>query len=84
MNPGSLEDWPISEQKVLFILFKDCGKVIGVELTESFLMVPVKSVSEICFPTETSFESCQLCPRKNCLSRRVAYNSGLTRNKYTK
>jgi hypothetical protein len=77
MNPGSLEDWPLTEQKQLFSLFGDVKSIIGVELTESFLMVPVKSVSGIIFPTEVTFENCQLCPRENCPGRRAPYNETL-------
>lgn len=82
MRPGSLEDWPLSEQKKLFSLFEDCRKTIGVELTESFLMVPLKSVSGIFFPTEINFESCQLCLRENCPNRRAPYDNKLYESKY--
>lgn len=44
-------------------------------------MVPVKSVSGIFFPTEIKFESCQLCPREVCISRRAPYTPLLV-NKY--
>jgi hypothetical protein len=74
MAPGSLEDWPISEQKPLFSIFGDVEELIGVKLTDSFLMMPLKSVSGIYFPTEVTFESCQLCPRERCPGRRAAYD----------
>ena len=77
MNPGSLEDWPISQQKELFSVFGDVGKLIGVRLTESYLMIPIKSVSGIYFPTEVSFENCQLCPREKCPGRRSPYDEKL-------
>jgi len=83
MNPGSLEDWPISEQKPLFSVFGDVEKLIGVKLTDSFLMIPIKSVSGIYFPTEKSFESCQLCPREKCPNRRAKYDPEL-KEKYMK
>jgi len=82
MNPGSLQDWPLKEQKPLFSLFGDVKSAIGVELTESFLMVPVKSVSGIIFPTEVTFENCQLCPRTDCPGRRAPYDEGLLKAKY--
>lgn len=82
MNPGSLEDWPVKEQVPLFSLFGDPKKLIGVTLTDSFLMVPIKSVSGIIFPTNGQFESCQLCPRKNCPGRRAPYDPGLGESKY--
>ncbi len=77
MNPGSLEDWPISEQVPLFSLLGDVKKLIGVSLTNSFLMIPIKSVSGIYFPTETSFASCQLCPREKCPNRKARYDPEL-------
>lgn len=82
MNPGSLEDWPLQEQRPLFALLGDPCQSIGVRLTESFLMVPVKSVSGILFPTEESFASCQLCPREVCPSRRAPYDPDLYEMKY--
>jgi cobalamin-dependent methionine synthase I len=77
MNPGSLEDWPISEQKPFFSLFDNVEELIGVKLTDSFLMLPIKSISGIYFPTETSFASCQLCPREKCPNRRAKYDPEL-------
>ncbi|GAK56118.1 vitamin B12 dependent methionine synthase, activation domain protein [Candidatus Vecturithrix granuli] len=82
MNPGSLTDWPITEQPKLFSLFGDVKQLIGVELTESYLMYPVKSVSGLIFPTEVSFVNCQLCPRENCPGRRAPYDEMLLHMKY--
>ncbi len=79
---GAEIDWPIMQQKELFSLFGGREKVeelIGVRLTDSFLMVPIKSVSGIFFPTEVSFESCQLCPRERCIGRRAAYDPELVK-----
>ncbi len=84
MNPGSLEDWPLQEQRALFALLGDPQAAIGVRLTDSLLMVPTKSVSGIRFPTETSFASCQLCPRENCRGRRAPYDKDLYERKYRK
>jgi hypothetical protein len=74
MNPGSLEDWPISQQKPLFSIFGDVEELIGVKLTDSFLMIPIKSISGIHFPTEKSFASCQLCQREKCPNRRAKFD----------
>ena len=79
MIPGSLKDWPIEEQRKLFSILGDVEDSIGVRLTENFLMIPVKSLSGICFPTEIPFYSCQLCPRKNCPSRKAVCNEKLSR-----
>ena len=74
MNPGSLEDWPITEQFRLFELLGNVEELVGVQLTDSCLMIPQKSVSGIIFPTEVKFESCQLCQRENCPSRQAPYD----------
>ncbi len=79
MSPGSLESWPITQQKELFSLFGDTEELIGVRLTESCMIVPLKSVSGIFFPTEIKFESCQLCPREKCISRRAPYDPELAK-----
>ena len=82
MSPGSLEDWPITEQKALFSLLGNTHDSIGVRLSESYLMLPTKSVSGIRFPTEETFTSCMLCPREDCPGRRAAYDEDLYDRKY--
>jgi len=79
MNPGSLESWPLAQQKELFSLFGSAEELIGVRLTKSCVMFPLKSVSGIYFPTEIKFESCQLCPREKCLGRRAPYDPELAK-----
>ncbi len=77
MAPGSLSDWPIEEQGPLFELLGDVEAAIGVRLTRNLLMLPAKSISGFYFPTEVTFYSCQLCPRKRCESRKAKYNKAL-------
>jgi hypothetical protein len=86
MSPGagSQNLWPIEQQKQLFSIFGNVEDLIGVKLTDSFLMIPNKTVSGIYFPTEIKFESCQLCPRKECPSRRAPYDKNLLEAKYYK
>jgi hypothetical protein len=84
MNPGSLTDWPLPEQRPLFDLLGQGPGLVGVHLTDSFLMMPIKSVSGIWFPSEESFESCRLCPRENCSGRRAPYDQDLYDRKYRK
>ncbi len=74
MSPGSLPDWPISEQTKLFSLFGDVEELIGVKLTDSMLMIPAKSVSGFYFETETDYVNCQLCKRQNCPSRKSPFD----------
>lgn len=82
MNPGSLADWPMSEQRPLFALLGDVEAAIGVSLTPSMLMLPTKSVSGILFPTNEGFASCQLCPRSACPNRRMPYEPEMFEEKY--
>ena len=82
MNPGSLPDWPIQEQRVLFALLGNTKAAIGVELLGSLLMKPRKSVSGFVFPTAETFASCQLCPRATCPNRRAPYDPDLFDRKY--
>lgn len=79
MEPGSGGEgvWPIGEQEKLFELFKGEERSIGVELTDSFLMVPNKSVSGVIYQTELHFESCQLCRKDNCPAREADYDPQL-------
>ncbi len=42
MNPGSLTDWPLREQRPLFALLGDVRSAISVELNDSLLMVPTQ------------------------------------------
>ncbi len=78
MSPGSLADWPLTEQKLLFSILDDVEEAIGVRLSEYLLMFPRKSVSGVYFPTETTFFSCQLCPRKRCEGRKARYDEKLS------
>jgi hypothetical protein len=79
MSPGSLEDWPITEQKKLFELLNGVESTISVRLTDSCLMLPRKSISGIYFPSETTFLTCQLCPREYCKSRKASFNESKAR-----
>lgn len=84
MNPGSLPDWPMSEQKHLFALFGQATAGIGVTLSESFLMNPMKSVSGLWFETEKEFQNCQLCPRADCPNRQAPYDEHLFAREFRK
>jgi hypothetical protein len=82
MSPGRLEDWPIEEQKPLFSLLGGKERKIGVQLTDSCLMLPAKTVSGLAYASEVSFESCKLCPRPACEGRKAAYSPELAKKKY--
>jgi hypothetical protein len=71
MNPGSLEDWPITEQSPLFCILGTVPADIGITLTDSYLLLPLKTVSGIYFIAQEQFCNCQLCPRESCPGRRA-------------
>jgi len=74
LNPGSRAEWPISGQKELFDILGGSELVkekIGVVYTDSFLMLPTKTVSGISFESETAYENCQYCPLEKCPNRRA-------------
>src|SRR6056297_97650 len=79
MSVGSLEDWPIQQQRQLFSLLGDVYHAIGVQLAPSMLMHPSKSESGMFFPSEVTFLNCQLCPRKDCPSRKAAFDREMAR-----
>jgi len=73
MNPGSLPQWPVDQQKNLFALFAGGEKKIEVELLPSSLMKPVKTVSGIRYESENDFNNCKLCPRQKCPNRSAKF-----------
>ena len=76
MSPGSLKDWPITEQIKLFDLMGETEK-IGVSLTKHMAMIPLKTTSWVIFETKKHFENCMLCARDGCPNRRAEYNPSL-------
>ena len=82
MNPGSLEDWPLSQQRPLFDLLESITKTVGVSLSSHMLLYPLKSVTGIQYVAGEHFVNCSLCPRQNCPSRRAEYDQALYGKKY--
>jgi hypothetical protein len=82
MSPGSLENWPITQQVPLFTLLGDTHAAVGVQLKDSLLMYPTKSISGMQFEMSADFASCQLCQRVNCPGRRAPYEETLYEKKY--
>ena len=79
MHPGSgdVAVWPIEQQRELFALLGDVPEQLGVELTDTYLMIPNKTISGILFPTENSFRTCQVCRRPVCPNRAAAFDEAL-------
>ncbi|RLL91510.1 hypothetical protein BG32_11460, partial [Mesotoga sp. HF07.pep.5.2.highcov] len=79
MSPGSgdAEIWPLQQQKELFSLIGNVKEEIGVELKESLLMIPTKSISGIAFRSKKDYRSCMVCRRVNCHYRSAPYDEKL-------
>ncbi|MFR1435686.1 MAG: vitamin B12 dependent methionine synthase [Acutalibacteraceae bacterium] len=77
MNPGSVVDgWPLTAQRDLFAMLGGEDAVqeeIGVQLTESCLMLPSKAGSGFFFSAESHYENCRFCPLLTCPNRREAF-----------
>ncbi len=73
-SPGS-SDWNISQQKNIFQIIP--ADKIGVKLTESYMMVPKKSLSWVIgigkeiIITSKGDDSCKICLAENCQFRKT-------------
>lgn len=81
VNPGSLPEWPLSEQTTLFaMLGRDKVKdSTGVTLGTNMFMTPMESSSGLMFETEKDYQNCMLCTRKDCIGRRAKYDEELAK-----
>lgn len=70
LAPGSLPDWDVIEGKKIFELLGEDYKKIGVRILESGMFEPVKSVAGILFESRDTFNSCEVCMRQDCPTRR--------------
>lgn len=77
MNPGSLADFPITQQVPLFRLLGDVYGQIGIRLTDTCLMLPYKSLSGIYFVSARDYVNCALCQRADCPNRRAEFDEML-------
>ena len=84
LHPGEFADWPIEQQAPLFSLFHDTEATIGVKLSSTKTIQPIKSGSGILFSGDTSFESCQLCLQAKCPGRRAPYSPSLAKQFWDK
>lgn len=82
LSPGSLKEWPITAQPVLFSIIGDVAADIGVSLTKTCLMVPFKSISGMFYTSSDNFENCILCPIIKCPNRRAVYDPDYAEKRY--
>ena len=74
LNPGSLPEWPLSEQPKLFRLLGDVTGDIGVTLEASNFMTPLATSSGLIFETEQDYQNCSYCTNLGCVIRRAPYD----------
>ena len=67
VNPGSLPQWPITEQPVLFAMIGDVEGELGIELTKTMFMWPSESASGLIFETEHDYQNCMACKKLDCI-----------------
>ncbi len=82
MKPGSLKDWPMAELEKLFALLGDPEAAIGLRRLDSGFMDPPHSVAGFRFYSQPRFESCMLCPMKECPLRKFDPDPDLARERY--
>lgn len=75
VSPGSFADWPLMSQHDLFALLGDDVAKIGIELTESGIMYPVKSVSGFRFKAAREDHDCRLCLKGDCGERSADFDA---------
>ncbi|MGL4548863.1 hypothetical protein [Eubacterium aggregans] len=73
LSPGSLPDWPVNSNNVLFDLLGQ-GDEIGVILKEDGFMAPLNSVSGILYTGYKDFVNCSLCKKLDCIGRKDLFN----------
>ncbi|MGI6374838.1 MAG: vitamin B12 dependent methionine synthase [Anaerolineae bacterium] len=82
MNPGSLADWPLPQQKPFFRLLGELPDRLGVTLSDSCIMTPNKSVTGFRFGNDNDYVNCRLCPREDCPGRAAPYDPELYARRY--
>ena len=74
LNPGSLPDWPISNNFALFDILGPATDQIGVSIMDSGYMRPWKSSSGIVFTDASGYQNCMLCKQLDCIGRRAEFD----------
>ena len=74
LNPGSLPQWPRTEQPKLFQILGNVEEALGVTINDAFYLVPTESVSGLLYETDTEYRNCMICPREGCVGRQAPYD----------
>lgn len=79
MNPGSLPEWPITEQPKLFAMLGEVESATGVTLGSNMFMSPMESSSGLMFEAEHDYKNCMVCTRQGCIGRQAKYDEELAK-----
>lgn len=71
INPGSLQEWPLTEQKLLFKALQPLPESLGISLLATGIMQPDYTVSGVFYQTDKKIYNCQFCPRDDCPNRKA-------------
>lgn len=82
MNPGTLDDWPLSAHPGLLALLGDAAAAMGLVVGPTGALGPVKAVAGLYFASHIDFDHCRLCDRPHCDARRVPYDAALYARQY--
>lgn len=74
LSPGSIIDWSVFEVKKFFQITDGLYQQLGLRVLDSGLIDPLKSGSGVIVESEEEFESCDLCMRPDCPSRRSPFD----------
>ena len=77
MCPGSIIDWSVEDVKKIFVLMEGLYQKLDVSVLPSGLIDPLKSTSGLFFNSAEEFESCEICPRSVCESRKAPFDGDL-------
>ncbi|MBI4180318.1 MAG: hypothetical protein HY528_00115 [Chloroflexi bacterium] len=77
VEPGHPQSWPLAQLKGLFSLLGNVENLIGVRLTDKFIMLPANSISGIFYQTATVIDRCSVCSSKTCQDRTSPYAPAL-------
>ena len=77
MNPGSLPEWPSTEQTKVFAILGEAAAEIGVTLGKTMFMHPMETSSGLMFETAKDYKNCMICTRFDCVGRQAPYDAEL-------
>lgn len=75
--PGSVIDWHVSQTKEVFALLGGLTQELNVSINDSGLMQPLKTTIGVFCAAAQEFDSCAICPRVKCPTRKADFDANL-------